>query len=129
MIRKRFLAAMVILNNQVEKVTCNVGWQPIPSNWLVKKGYMAVFLTKTLDLRLFSVTKRSDHSPIRFFCHLCSRTTCSHIKEEILKEQENALLDNYRFDMDNDMDDELDEDLSDLVSKKEYPRKPTLFSH
>jgi hypothetical protein len=98
-----------------------IGWQPIPSNWLIRRGYMAVFLTETHNLLLFSIKKKSDMSDMNFFCHFCSRKRCNHIIDDLRQERENQLLSNYPFEFDNDLEDYPDEDFEDLVSKKPYP--------
>jgi hypothetical protein len=64
------------------------GWQPIPSNWLTRKGYMAVFMTPNHCLRLYGVKKISEQEEnIQFYCYLCKKKLCSHIKEELKEER------------------------------------------
>jgi hypothetical protein len=91
---------------------------------LTEKGYFAVFISSSSHLRLFSVKKRTETSSLTYFCHLCDRKLCSHIKEEVTQEQDNNFFNEYDFEYENDFECGPVEELNDLVSKETYPCKP-----
>ena len=105
-----------------------IGWQPIPLNWLIKKGYMAVYFAGNTTLRLFSIKKKTEDSRLSLFCHICARKTkalCFHIENIGLEERNDLVLDSYSFEFDNDSetDDFPQEKYNDLVSQESYPCK------
>lgn len=119
------MGIQVLLHINPVFVILYVGWQELPnSNWICKKGYLAVYVTELLKLRLFTIKKKHENAKITFYCFLCSRKNCSHIQDDIKNGRSDGNFDNYEFNYDNDFDNaEPQAQLADLVSIGKYPCK------
>jgi hypothetical protein len=92
---------------------------------ICRKGYLAVFINDSYELRLFAVKRINEFAKITFFCYLCKRKTCTHIKEDILDDDGrlDAYINQIEFNYDNDFEDRPDVLLDDIVSFSSYPCK------
>ena len=69
-----------------------IGWQEIPKNWASIRGYFGVYITCTLKLRLFAISRPNAKSNVRFWCFLCKKRSCHHTTEHFLETPEDKVF-------------------------------------
>lgn len=79
-------------------------------------------MTSSPYIRLLSVCKKVERrGHITYYCHLCKKKGCHHIREELCDAKDDDIFDDYPFDFEDDSESVPAEKMKDIISQQPYP--------